>query len=42
MSTQEPDYDAEMRLPPGKTCNDCAYSQRCFGFGFFQTWAQIL
>lgn len=25
----EPDYDAEMRLPPGKTCGDCAHCKRC-------------
>ncbi len=30
----EPDYDAEMRLPVGKTCDDCVHSRRCFGFGF--------
>lgn len=30
----EPDYDAEMRLPAGKTCDDCVHSRRCFAFGF--------
>jgi hypothetical protein len=30
----EPDYDAEMRLPAGKTCDNCINSRRCFGFGF--------
>lgn len=25
----EPDYDAEMALPAGKTCGDCAYCDRC-------------
>jgi hypothetical protein len=30
----EPDYDAEMRLPEGRTCDDCAHAKRCFGFGF--------
>lgn len=31
---REPDYDAEMRLPGGLTCSDCAHAKRCFGFGF--------
>ena len=30
----EPDYDAEMRLAEGVTCDVCAHAQRCFGFGF--------
>lgn len=30
----EPDYHAEMRLPPGKTCGDCVHLSRCIGFGF--------
>lgn len=30
----EPDYDAEMKLPEGKRCDDCAHAKRCFGFGF--------
>ena len=30
----EPDYDAEMRLAPGVTCDDCAHCRRCFAFGF--------
>lgn len=34
MTDKEPDYDAEMRLPEGKTCDDCAHALRCFGFGF--------
>lgn len=25
----EIDYDAAMRLPPGKTCGDCAHVRRC-------------
>ncbi|HTK34589.1 MAG TPA: hypothetical protein VL358_04775 [Caulobacteraceae bacterium] len=25
----EPNYDAEMRLPPGKTCADCVHGPRC-------------
>lgn len=25
----EPDYDAEMQLPPGKTCVDCIHFRRC-------------
>lgn len=33
----EPDYDAEMRLPDGVTCDGCVHSKRCFGFGFSQT-----
>jgi len=28
------DYDAEMRLPPGKTCGDCWHLRRCLAFGF--------
>lgn len=24
-----PDYDAEMTLPPGKTCSDCVHLRRC-------------
>lgn len=30
----EPDYEAEMRLPEGKTCGDCAHIRRCSAFGF--------
>jgi hypothetical protein len=30
----EPDYHAEMRLPPGVTCADCKHIERCVGFGF--------
>jgi len=30
----EPNYGAEMKLPDGKTCDDCQHSKRCFGFGF--------
>jgi hypothetical protein len=33
----EPDYDAEMRLAPGVTCDDCAHCRRCFAFGFSKT-----
>lgn len=25
----EPDYAAEMKLPPGKTCGDCVHCKRC-------------
>lgn len=31
---REPDYEAEMRLPEGATCDGCASAKRCFGFGF--------
>ncbi len=31
------DYDAEMRLPTGVSCDDCAHSKRCFGFGFSES-----
>lgn len=31
--TVEPDYDAGMKLPPGKTCDDCRASRFCFGIG---------
>lgn len=34
---KEPDYDKEMKLPSGKTCNDCVHSRRCFAFGFSET-----
>lgn len=34
MTTKERDYDAEMRLPTGKTCDDCGHAKRCFAFGF--------
>jgi hypothetical protein len=30
----EPDYDAEMKLPAGITCDDCIHARRCFGFVF--------
>lgn len=33
-TTTEPDYDAEMKLPPGMTCSDCAHIKRCLAFGF--------
>lgn len=29
---REPDYDAEMRLPAGKTCGDCVLYRRCKAF----------
>ncbi len=29
----EPDYNAEMRLPTGKTCDDCFAHKFCFGIG---------
>lgn len=32
--TPEPDYDAEMRLAEGVTCDDCAHAKRCFAFGY--------
>lgn len=32
--SSEPNYEAEMRLPPDKTCDDCAHARRCFAFGF--------
>lgn len=35
--TSEPDYDAEMRLPSGATCDDCRHAARCFGLGFITT-----
>lgn len=31
---REPDYHAEMRLPPGVSCADCKHVKRCSGFGF--------
>lgn len=34
VTTTEPDYDAEMRLPEGRTCADCRHIARCKGFGF--------
>lgn len=30
----EPNYDAEMKLAPGITCDDCRHARRCFGMGF--------
>lgn len=33
----EPDYDAEMKLSDGKTCDDCFHARRCFGMGFSST-----
>lgn len=27
----EPNYDAEMKLPAGKTCGDCANCRHCTG-----------
>ncbi len=32
--TREPDFEAEMRLPDGATCDGCANAKRCFAFGF--------
>lgn len=32
----DPDYAAEMKLPPGKTCGDCRHIARCTGLGC--TW----
>lgn len=37
MTEREPDYDAEMALPQGTTCDDCRHARRCFGFGFSKT-----
>ena len=34
---KEPNYDLEMKLPEGKTCDDCVHAKRCFGFGFSKT-----
>ena len=31
---REPDYDAEMKLPAGKTCGDCFHIRRCLGLGY--------
>ena len=33
----EPDYDAEMKLPEGKRCDDCAHAYRCFNLGYSQS-----
>lgn len=33
-TVEERDYDAEMKLPPGKTCGDCRHVKRCRAFGF--------
>jgi hypothetical protein len=41
MPKSEPNYDAEMKLPPGKTCEDCRHAQRCFGFGFLKPGRQL-
>lgn len=30
----EPDYDADMKLPDGKTCGDCVHIRRCLGIGY--------
>ena len=30
----EPNYDAEMKLPEGKACDDCRHCDRCFALGF--------
>jgi hypothetical protein len=38
-AVREPDYDADMRLPEGKTCDDCVHAARCFGFGFSKSGA---
>jgi hypothetical protein len=32
----EPNYDAEMQLPAGMTCDNCRHAQRCFGIGYSQ------
>ena len=35
-AAKEPDYDAEMRLPEGVTCDLCFHAKRCFGIGYSQ------
>lgn len=32
-SQSEPDFDAEMKLPDGKSCADCRHINRCESFG---------
>ena len=34
LAKPEPNYDLEMKLPEGKTCDDCVHAKRCFGMGF--------
>lgn len=29
----EPNYDADMKLPEGKSCDDCYAAHFCFGIG---------
>jgi hypothetical protein len=36
MERSEPNYDAEMKLPEGKTCGDCKHIKRCKAFGYAQ------
>ena len=26
--------EESMKLPPGKTCDDCVHARRCFGIGY--------
>jgi hypothetical protein len=33
MTTNEPNYTEEMKLPTGKTCADCFASKFCIGIG---------
>jgi len=33
-AVSEPNYDAEMELPEGKTCADCRHIKRCAAFGY--------
>ena len=35
-----PDYAAEMKLPEGKSCDDCVHLARCLMFGFTSTGTQ--
>lgn len=37
---REPDYEAEMKLPPGKTCGDCRHVLRCLAFGYTSSEAR--
>lgn len=33
MAAKEPDYEADMKLPAGRTCADCFASKFCIGIG---------
>ena len=39
MKQPDPDYDAEMKLPAGKTCGDCFHINRCLGIGYISSAA---